>query len=411
MARPVSEATDVYGLGGVLYACLTREPPTAPAPALVEAVAATVSGVIVPPSELCPNLDPELERICMRALATDPNQRTRSAAALAKELRDWLAGRHGRSKRTTLGVAAASLATISLVALLALSRLADTPRATPRASTPPPASTPTVAPPPDHLAQARDKHREHAHQDVLDLVRVVLKDDPRNGEALLLRALANHELGAVAAAISDCTDLIELEPNNADAWALRGTLYGLRRQNDKALSDSSRALELDPKHVGAWLEHAAARAMSGDPKGAIEDYSELITFDPDNVRARLRRGAAHFQLGEWPKAIADCDAAIKVGNHPKAYEIRAQARFNLADWQGAEADASHSLKLHDCMSPRVFRGAARIRQGKLEAGIAELQLVIERCLPGDWRVPQAKAFLKEGLAAQQRAAALDQLAR
>ncbi len=414
MGKPVAETTDVYGLGGLLYACLTREPPTASTAALVEAVAAAVSGMIVPPSELCPDLDSTLERICMQALATDPLERTQSASALARELRAWLDTGHvvepeiNRAVRVGLG----ALLGVALLLVVAIVVIVGRPKsvALPDTKTPT-AVAPLPVPSDDLLAQARDKHGDRAHQEVLDLVRRVLEEDPTNGEALLLRARANRALGALAAGISDCTELIELEPKNADAWALRAVLYGLRAQNDKSLADSSRALELDPKHVVAWLERAAARAMSGDPKGAIADYGEAIVIDPNNVKARLRRGGAHYQLGEWAKAIVDCDAAIKVGNHPKAYEIRAEARSRLGDWKGAEEDATHSLKLHDCMAPRVSRAAARMMLGKTQEAVDELRYVLERCLPGDRLIPHTQALLREALATQERNAALDRLAR
>jgi serine/threonine protein kinase len=80
----VSAATDVYGLGAVLYELLTGR-----APRTGSSLAELVSGTpkpIVAPSELAPGIHERLEQVVMRALAADPDARPASAHALAAEL-------------------------------------------------------------------------------------------------------------------------------------------------------------------------------------------------------------------------------------------------------------------------------------------------------------------------------------
>lgn len=79
---------DVYGLGGILYALLTGRPPFK-GKGLGDTLRKVQQGALVPPSEIV-KVDPELDRICRRALSLDPAKRHPSADALVHELEDWL---------------------------------------------------------------------------------------------------------------------------------------------------------------------------------------------------------------------------------------------------------------------------------------------------------------------------------
>ena len=87
-----SAATDVYGLGAVLYFLLTGRAPFVAAQ-LPELLAAVVAGDPLPPRRLDPSLPLDLETIALRALAHEQTKRYATAAALAEDLESWLAGR------------------------------------------------------------------------------------------------------------------------------------------------------------------------------------------------------------------------------------------------------------------------------------------------------------------------------
>src|SRR5262249_20247673 len=89
--RAVGPASDVYSLGAVLYAALTGRPPFQAA-----TNEATLRQVLdqdpVPPRRLNGGIPRELETVCLECLEKDPARRYASAAALAEDLRRFLAG-------------------------------------------------------------------------------------------------------------------------------------------------------------------------------------------------------------------------------------------------------------------------------------------------------------------------------
>src|SRR4029077_1085724 len=88
----VTTATDVYGLGAVLYALLAGKAPFG-GDSVVETLEAVRHRAPAPPSKANRKVPRDLEVICLKCLEKDPARRYRSADALADDLRCWLDGR------------------------------------------------------------------------------------------------------------------------------------------------------------------------------------------------------------------------------------------------------------------------------------------------------------------------------
>ena len=83
-------ATDVYGLGAILFALLTGEPPVE-AGAIDEVLDRARRGAIRSLRSLNPNVPRALEAVCLKALASQPGGRYPTARALADDIERWLA--------------------------------------------------------------------------------------------------------------------------------------------------------------------------------------------------------------------------------------------------------------------------------------------------------------------------------
>src|SRR5262245_50238201 len=128
----LNNATDVYGLGAVLYQLLSGHPPFAGG-TTYETIKLLLETEPRQPRLWNSKLDRDLSTICLKCLEKDPQRRYQSALAFAEDLERWVrhepiqarrTGVIGRSKKwlqrnpTAAGIAVLSLALISAVGVI-----------------------------------------------------------------------------------------------------------------------------------------------------------------------------------------------------------------------------------------------------------------------------------------------------
>jgi eukaryotic-like serine/threonine-protein kinase len=137
-SEAIGPASDIYGLGALLYEIVTGRPPFGGS-GIAEVLRGTREEGPPPARRACPAVPPPLEAVCRKAMSKRPEDRFSSADGLADEVRRWLAdepltcfrdprtvrmGRWARRHRTTVA-AASALLLASLVALSVGLVLAD----------------------------------------------------------------------------------------------------------------------------------------------------------------------------------------------------------------------------------------------------------------------------------------------
>jgi serine/threonine protein kinase len=102
-AEGIGPWTDIYLLGGTLYYILAGSYPHS-ANSSLDAMKRAMIGDIEPPSLRSPNeaVPPDLEAVCLRALAADPRARHLTAGDFLKDIQDYLSGASNRRESDAL---------------------------------------------------------------------------------------------------------------------------------------------------------------------------------------------------------------------------------------------------------------------------------------------------------------------
>jgi WD40 repeat protein len=100
--KNISTAVDIYSIGAILYELLTGRPPFR-ADSPLNTVLEVKTREVERPTRLNPQVNRDLETICLKCLEKDPRNRYASAEALAQDLERWLAGEPIQARPATVG--------------------------------------------------------------------------------------------------------------------------------------------------------------------------------------------------------------------------------------------------------------------------------------------------------------------
>jgi tetratricopeptide (TPR) repeat protein len=151
--------------------------------------------------------------------------------------------------------------------------------------------------------------------------------------------------GDEAGAIQNYTRAIELDPNNAIAYAVRGDAQVMQKNYGAAIEDYTQALRLDPKNAQNYHSRGRAKSSTADYRAALEDFNQAIALDQTNPAFYSMRARIRLALEDYPNAIADAETALKLEPYMRdAHSTKCYARARgLKDFTGALTDCNQAI--------------------------------------------------------------------
>jgi tetratricopeptide (TPR) repeat protein len=192
---------------------------------------------------------------------------------------------------------------------------------------------------------------------------------------------------------------IKRRPSNALAHLWRGDLMMRMRDFARADADLSLAILREGCPPEAWVLRGRTRCELGQWKEAFSDLDKAIKAAPESPSGWAWRGRARMLQGKHKPAIADFEAALTKEKHAAAWLLswKGEAEFTLGLFERAEETLTKAVEVHVRFADAyLWRGAARLRLGKLDAGREDLNKTLA-LRPGDaLALKELKALAPDG---------------
>jgi serine/threonine protein kinase/Tfp pilus assembly protein PilF len=428
----ISKATDIYGLGAVLYQLLTDHPPFAGG-TTYETIRLLLNSEPRQPRLWNRKIDRELSTICLKCLEKDPKRRYSSALALAEDLEHWLKHEPIQAKpsgffthsrkwlRRNPAIAALMASLIALAAIMSWNIWQS------ELITGPPAKSVAVLPFSNLSKEEENAYFADGVQDEI-LTRLASLADLKvinrtsvmqykSGAARDLRKIG-HQLG-VARVVEGSVQragnrvrvnaqLIDASTNRqvwgqsydrdlANVFAIQSEIAtSIAHQLQARLSSREKtAIEQAPTNditafeLYARAEPFASRSTKADLLEAADLLNQAIARDPSFFKAYCLLASTHDRLyffghDHTPARLALAEAAIQEAFrlHPDAGETHLARAQNLyqgyLDYDAAVAELEVAAKsLPNNASVFEWKGYIERRQGKQEEAVRSLERAID----------------------------------
>jgi FkbM family methyltransferase len=162
------------------------------------------------------------------------------------------------------------------------------------------------------LKQAYSLHQTGKLDDAASLYREILKQNPRDADALHLLGVIEMQKANPLAAIEWIDRAIASRPNDAEFSYNRGNALGTLKRFDDAIASYDRALTIKPDYAAAFYNRGNALRDLKRFEDALASYDHALAIKPDYAEALKNRGVALGALRHFDDALASYDRALLI---------------------------------------------------------------------------------------------------
>lgn len=173
----------------------------------------------------------------------------------------------------------------------------------------------------------------------------VLELDPQNAEAFFLRGLNYKEKNIINSTINSLQKAVELDPDITDAWIMLGELFAAEK-NPAAIQYFDNAVRVDPNNIAALHTKANYLQQSGSLLAAIDVYRNIIKLDPGYSDAYYNSGLAYLEMDSLDLAYRNFDIVVKTDPmNVSGYYFRGVSAQMKGDIANAKNDYQQAINL------------------------------------------------------------------
>jgi tetratricopeptide (TPR) repeat protein len=152
---------------------------------------------------------------------------------------------------------------------------------------------------------------DHADDRFLAIARQIHDKYPSDIRAAGILARKEIESGRFDSALKIFSDVLAIDPNNADAYNQIGYSYGWRGDYEKAIVNLKKYQFMAPAQANPYDSLGEIQAYSGHYDEAIENLNRALALKPDFYQSYMNQGVAYEGKGDVGKAIESYAKASK----------------------------------------------------------------------------------------------------
>ena len=223
----------------------------------------------------------------------------------------------------------------------------------------------------------RQATRTNNLSEKISLLTQVIELEPQNLDAYFYRAIAKNDLGNYRGAIVDYSKIIVEEPD-ADTYFNRGNSRYSLKDFTGAKEDYAKAFMLDKNFIDALYSLACVKLDLDEYENAIKDFTGVIKQVPDNYDTYTKRASAYKALKQFTNALNDYSMAILIEPNADNYFNRGAFLMDIKYYQDGNTDLTKSLRLNNNNSfAHFYRGASNLFLGKFIDAISDFSEAIK----------------------------------
>ena len=132
-----------------------------------------------------------------------------------------------------------------------------------------------------------------------------------------------NQYAASPANVASLTSVVQRNPNDPQAYNMRGSVLGQAGRNDEALADFNKAISLDPNFGQAYANRGLIQRKTGKLDQALADYGKALELDPS---AAFMQGRVKV-VGDMGKVMALMPLTHSDEYRDAQVELAAQTEF------------------------------------------------------------------------------------
>ncbi len=167
-----------------------------------------------------------------------------------------------------------------------------------------------------------------------------------NIQALLVKAVAAQQQGALDEACESYRAVLALDPKHFDALHLLGVIAAEQNDLAGAAALMQRAVQINPGHAAAHYNLGYVYEDLRQYEAAAASYGRAAALKPDHVMAHNNRGLALAALKRLDEAVASFDAALALEpNNADLWQNRATIAGEAGRLEEARANFETARRL------------------------------------------------------------------